>query len=427
MKEEFLHHIWKFGLFNQRDLTTTDGRAVRVIKVGSHNQHAGPDFFNAQVVIADTTWAGNVEIHVQEKDWLRHGHQHDGAYNNVVLHVVYSAEGDNEVSIGNNIPVLELAGRISRKQVDLYQSFLESKLYIPCQSSIHEVDEYLVSNWLERLLIERLERKSTAVLLRLERNTGDWQQTLFEQLALNFGFKTNAPPMEMLARSIPVKLLAKYQHSQLLIEALLFGQAGFLDEHFADDYPIQLQNEYAFLRQKHRLIPLNPVVWKFGRMRPANFPTIRIAQLAAVLHQSEGLFSAIINRPDERQLLNIFDVGASAYWSNHHHFDKTSARSVERKLGKTSRENVLINTAVPFLFAYSKHVDSPLHLEKALHLTEQLPAEKNSVVNKMAEINLKAGNGARSQALLELKSQYCDKKKCLNCAIGGQLLKSITI
>lgn len=426
LPEEFLHHIWKFGLFNQRGLTTTDGRPVSIIHVGEHNHHAGPDFFNAQVVIADTTWAGNVEIHVHEKDWHRHGHQNDDAYNNVVLHVVFRAEGDSINALGNPIPVIELEGRISRRQIDLYESFISSQQYIACENSLENVDEFLVSNWLDRLLVERLERKSAAVLFRLDRNTGNWQQTLFEQLAANFGFKVNAQPMEMLARSIPVKLIAKYQHSQLLIEALLFGQAGLLEDQFQEQYPLDLQNEYAFLQQKHRLIPMQAVGWKFGRMRPANFPTIRIAQFASLLHRSGGLFSAIIDQPDVKKLLKIFEVSASSYWTDHHHFGKTSIKSTDKKLGRSSAENILINTVIPFLFAYSKRNDSPLHLEKALELTEHIPAEKNAVIQKMTSLHFDAGNAAKSQALLELKSQYCDKKKCLNCAIGNQLLKTVT-
>ncbi len=426
LQEEFLHHIWKFGLFNQRELTTIDGRSVRIVHPGQHNHHAGPDFFNAQIVIADTTWAGNVEIHVNEKEWYRHGHQNDAAYNNVVLHVVFHAGGESVNALGNDIPVVELAGRVSRRQIDLYQSFLTSKQYIACENSLATVDEIIKFSWLDRLLVERLERKSEAVLYRLDRNTGNWQQTLFEQLAVNFGFKVNAQPMEMLARSIPVKLIAKYQHSLVLIESLLFGQAGFLEDQFQETYPIQLQNEYSFLQKKHRLIAMNNVSWKFGRMRPANFPTIRLAQFASLLHQSEGLFSAIIDQPNVKLLAKMFEVSASTYWNDHHHFGKTGVRVNEKRLGKSSGESILINTVLPFLFAYSKRNDSQEHLDKALELAEIIPAEENSVIRKMGTLGFIADNAARTQSLLELKSQYCDSKKCLNCAIGNQLLKTVT-
>lgn len=425
MREDFLHHIWKYGLFNKNDLQTRDGRPVTIVNSGAHNHHAGPDFFNAKVIIGETTWVGNVEIHVNESDWNRHGHQHDEAYNNVVLHVVYQADGESLNAMKQEIPVVELLARVSRKQHDLYQSFLNSSLYIPCENRLPEVDQFLVATWLERVLIERLERKSTDVLNRLQRNTGDWKQTLFEQLAMSFGFKINAQPMEMLARSIPVKLLAKYQHSLTLIEALLFGQAGMLDDHFSDEYPRVLQNEYAFLRKKHQLVPINPVVWKYGRMRPYNFPTIRIAQLAALVHKSKSLFSVIIDRPEPKAMHQLFAVSATDYWNTNHRFDAKTARSSDKKIGQGSRDNLLINTVVPFLFAYSKHVDSAIHLDTALELLESIAAEKNSVVDKMEDIGFEAGNAARSQALLELKSQYCDPKKCLNCAIGGQLIKSV--
>lgn len=426
MREEFLHHIWKFGLFNKRQLCTTEGKAVDVLEPGTHNHHAGPDFFNAKVNVDNTTWAGNVEIHVCEKDWNQHGHQRDEAYNNVVLHVVYHADGESVNQMGNGIPVVELAGRISRKQLDLYESFLASKQFIPCQSQVAQVDELLISGWLERLVIERLERKSKAVLERLNRNRGDWQQTFFEQLAVNFGFKTNALPMEVMAQSIPVKLLAKCRHSVVLLEALIFGQAGFLDEQWSDDYPRQLQNEYAFLRSKHKLTPMRSEAWKFGRMRPANFPTIRLAQLASLVHQSEGLFASMMKIPSARELTKLFDVRASDYWSKHHHFDKQSVRSSSRQLGVSSRENLLINTVVPFLFAYSKQLDDYDYVETALTILDQLPPEKNSTIEKMTKIGFPAGNAARSQALLELKTRYCDRKKCLNCAVGSQLLKSIS-
>lgn len=413
-------------MFNKSDLTTTDGRKVTILDVGKHNHHAGPDFFNSKVIIDDTTWAGNVEIHVSERDWSQHGHQKDDAYNNVVLHVVYQADGTSKNAAGNEIPVVELLARISRRQIDLYESFVKSRLYIPCQNRIHEVDDFLTSSWLERLLVERLERKSVAILHRLQNNTGDWKQTFFEQLASNFGFKTNAIPMEMLARSIPVQLLAKYQHNLNLLEALIFGQAGLLGEQFEGEYPRKLQNEYAYLRKKHRLVPISAVGWKFGRMRPPNFPTIRLAQLSALIAHSRGLFSKIIECGEQERLKSFFEVSASEYWISHHHFDQPSTRKTAKRIGHSSRENILINTVVPFLFAFSRHVDSKEHMEIALQLINGLSAENNSVVRKMIDIGFPAGNAGRSQALLELKTQYCDEKKCLNCAVGGQLLKSVS-
>lgn len=424
LKEEFLHHIWKFGLFNQRQLVTTDQRAVEVIDTGMQNHQAGPDFFNAKVRIADATWVGNVEIHVDERDWFRHGHHTDKAYNNVVLHVVHQASGGSQNQLGNDIPVLELQSRISRSQFDLYASFIESEQYIPCEGLLKQADPFIVSNWLERILVNRLERKSTIILDRLNQNRGDWQQTLFEQLAINFGFKINALPMELLARSIPVNLLAKYQHNLNVLEALLFGQAGLLNETFSDSYPQLLQNEYAFLQKKHRLVPIKPEGWKFGRLRPPNFPTIRIAQLASVIHHSRGLFAVLTKTTDAKDLHKLFSGRASEYWDEHHQFDAESARTRSKVIGKASLDNILINTVAPFLFAYSRHIDSTQHLDTALELLESISAEDNNIVRKMQEIGFPVGNAAQSQALLELKAEFCDTKKCLSCAIGGHLLKT---
>lgn len=425
MKEEFLHHIWKYGLFNKNGLATTHGDPVTLLQTGTHNHHAGPDFFNARIEIDGTTWVGNVEIHVFEKEWVRHGHHKDKAYDNVVLHVVYRADGETLNTAGKSIPVVELDARISRRQIDLYRSFQNSITTIPCEGMLPQVNTILRESWLERMVVERLERKSLELLDRLDYHRGDWQQTMFEQMAVSFGFKVNAQPMEMLARSIPVKLLAKYQHNRILLEAMFFGQAGFLNGDYSDTYPQQLQNEYAFLSHKHKLVPLNVKVWKFGRMRPHNFPTVRLAQLAGLIHTSQGLFAHIIDHPEPDKLLALFDIAASEYWETHHHFEKITASKSSGFLGKSSRHGLLINTVVPLLFAYSKHTDSGLHMDVGMEILDRLPEETNSVVKKMTEIGFDAGNAARSQALLELKSQYCDDKKCLNCAIGTQLLKSV--
>lgn len=424
MKEEFLHHIWKYSLFNKNGLRTIDGRTVNLISAGYHNQDAGPDFFNAKVMLGETVWAGNVEIHVAEKDWNRHGHQHDRAYDNVILHVVYEAGGETLNTLGQRIPVVELKGKVPRKYWDTYAQFMKSKRYIPCEGRLHEVPAEITGTWLERVLVQRLERKSKAVLARLDRNQGDWQQTLFEHLAMNFGFKTNMHPMEMLARNLPFKLLDKHHHSIVMVEALLFGQAGFLEAPLKDDYAQRLQNEYAFLRKKFGLVPLKPVIWKFGRMRPANFPTIRIAQLANLLHTAPGLFDRIRNRDNQSSWMDALQIAASDYWSAHYRFDRKAAKSHPRQLGQSSRENILINTVVPVLFAYSRQIDSRAHLDAALEIIAELPAERNRIVAKMSEIGFGAGNASRSQALLELRSVYCRNKKCLNCAVGAQLLKS---
>jgi hypothetical protein len=423
MREDFLHYIWQFGLFNKNDLQTIDGQKVQVVKPGISNYHAGPDFFNAKVYIDDALWAGNVEIHVNEIDWQRHGHQNDDAYNNVILHVVFSAGGKTINAKDKSIPVVELSGRIPLKQFELYERFLSSKQFIPCASTISRADSFFISTWLERVLIERLERKSLVITIRLATNRGDWFQTFWEHLAIAFGFKVNAQPMEMLARSIPHKLIEKYRHSHIVLESLLFGQAGFLDESRSDSYFQELQNEYAFLQKKHGLIPIPVSLWKFGRMRPGNFPTIRIAQLAALLHAHGNLFNQLLEEEDVKKIENYFKVNASAYWNEHYRFELKSEKKNTKVPGGGSVEGILINVVVPFLFAYGKHIGKDEYAEKSMKLLEQLPAEKNSIINGFEKLGIPSNGAARTQALLELKSVYCDQKKCLNCSVGVHLLK----
>jgi hypothetical protein len=423
MREDFLHYIWQFGLFNKNDLQTVDGQKVQVVKPGVSNNHAGPDFFNAKIYIDDALWAGNVEIHVNEIDWQKHGHQHDDAYNNVILHVVFSAGGITNNAKEKSIPVVELSGRIPLKQFELYERFLNSKQFIPCASSISKADSFYVNTWLERVLIERLERKSLVITDRLESNRGDWFQTFWEHLAVAFGFKVNAQPMEMLARSLSHKLIEKYRHSQVVLESLLFGQAGFLDETRSDPYFQELQNEYAFLQKKHGLIPIPVSLWKFGRMRPGNFPTVRIAQLAALLHAHGNLFNHLLEETEVKRIENYFKVNASKYWNEHYRFEQKSEKKSAKAPGDSSIEGILINVVVPFLFAYGKHIGKDEFAEKSMKILELLPAEKNSVVTGFEKLGISIVGAAQTQALLELKSVYCDRKKCLTCSVGVHLLK----
>jgi hypothetical protein len=423
MREDFLHYIWKFGLFDKTNLSTTCGKNIQVVKTGLANSNSGPDFFNAKIYIDDALWAGNVEIHVNESDWSRHEHQKDDAYNNVILHVVYISDSTTVNANGKNIPVVALSDRISLKQFDLYQRFLESKLYIPCAQGIKQVDENLVHSWLERVLIERLERKSTVITERLNRNRGDWFQTFWEHMALSFGFKTNALPFEMLALSLPIMLIEKYKHSLLTIEALLFGQAGMLNESLSDAYYRQLQNEYSFLQKKHQLLPVQLGAWKFGRMRPGNFPTIRIAQLAQIIHLKGNLFNRIIEEDSTLALRNLFEIDASKYWNDHYGFGLKSSKSFPKALGADSIDIIIINVVVPFLFAYSRHMGQDFLTDRSIKIMESIDSEKNAIVRGFGAIGISSNDAGRSQSLLELKSQYCDHKKCLNCSIGVQLIK----
>jgi len=423
MREDFLHYIWKFGLFDKTELQTTCGKKILIVKTGLANTNSGPDFFNAKVYIDDALWAGNIEIHVNESDWSRHEHQKDDAYNNVILHVVYVSDSTTVNARGKKIPVVALSDRISLKQFDLYQRFLESKQFIPCAQNIRGVNDGIVNSWLERILIERLERKSAAITERLNRNRGDWFQTFWEQMAMSFGFKTNALPFEMLAMSLPFMLLEKYKHSLLTIEALLFGQSGMLNESLSEPYYQQLQNEYSFLQKKHNLIPMQSAGWKFGRMRPGNFPTIRLAQLAQLIHQRGNLFNRIIETDTFLAIKEMFKIEASMYWNDHYGFGQASTRKYSKFIGEDSVDIIVINVVVPFLFAYSRHMGLEHLTERSMNLLESMNSESNAVVKGFEKIGLMSSDAGRSQSFLELKSQYCDQKKCLNCSIGVQLIK----
>lgn len=423
MEEELLQHIWKFKLFNQLDLTTTDNETVEIIKAGEHNTDAGPDFFNAKIKIGNTLWAGNVEVHITAGDWQKHKHQNDKAYDNIILHVVLSADKILLRNSGETIPTVELKNRINEKVIENYLNFKESKDWIPCQKQIAVVPAFIVNSTIDRLLLERLERKSMQIKSSLALNNNNWEETFYQLLARNFGFKTNAEPFELLAKSTPLLIIAKHKSSILQIEALLFGQAGFLEEHFEDAYLQKLQNEYIFLKQKFKLKPMEKHLWKFLRLRPVNFPTIRISMFANLIFKSTHLFSKIIETEKLDHLKRLMNVEVSEYWQTHYIFDKTSNRKT-KQLGNDAINNIIINTIVPFLFVYGKQKDSEKHAERALTFLEQTEGENNSIINKWKSLGISPETAYSTQALLQLKNEYCTNKKCLNCSIGNYLLKN---
>ncbi len=422
MNEDFLHYIWKFGLFDAIGLKTTEGADVSVIQRGSHNHNAGPDFFNARVKIGDTIWAGNIEIHTRASDWQKHKHTHDEAYSNIILHVVF--ENDKPLADAQNNPVatIELKGRINLAFYNTYKSFTESAGWIPCASSFNRVDSFIVESWLERLAIERLERKSDAVLNLLKENKGNWQETFYQLIAANFGFKVNAEPFALLARSIPETALARQKNSDLQIEAMLFGVAGLLEQEFVDEYPNKLKAEYKFLKAKYNLTTLPGHIWKFSRMRPDNFPTIRIAQFAALIINSNGLFAKVLDTKRTLSLKGHFDVKASAYWDTHYTFDKPSPEK-PKHMGLASVDNIIINTIVPAFFAYGVDRNERFFKERALNLLTKTEPEANTIVKGWQALGAPMQSALQTQAGIELKNLYCDTKKCLFCSIGTHLLK----
>lgn len=422
MREDFLHYLWRMKRFHLEDLKTTEGEAIQIADFGRHNQHAGPDFLEAKVRVGETLWAGNVEIHLNASEWLTHKHQEDKTYDNVILHVVLEEDQPVFRSNGERIPCLELRKRIPLKVANTYQKIIHNEHWIPCQHLFYSVSDMTKNIWLDRLLVERLEVKTVHIAERLAHNNHSWEETFYQILARNFGVKVNAEPFELLARLTPLNVFGKHKNNLFQIEALLFGQAGLLEKEFEDAYPKAIQKEYQFLRQKYDLYPVKEESWRFLRMRPANFPTIRIAQFATLIYQSTHLFSKILEIDNVKDVENLFVIKLSTYWNNHYVFDKESITR-NKTLGKSTIHLLIINTIVPFLFLYGTYKSLEAYRDKALRLLEELNPEKNSIIEKWKTLGLEPESAYQTQALLQLKNEYCTKKRCLECSIGNSILK----
>lgn len=423
MQEDLLHFAWRLKRFDLSDLHTTDGQTIDILHFGEANRHAGPDFLNARIRIGETLWAGNVEMHLKASDWELHRHGEDRSYDNVILHVVLEEDRTITRISGEKIPCLELKRRIPNRVSRIYKSLLNSEYWIPCQHQFFSVGSGVKHLWLDRLLVDRLEEKTGQMVHRLEMNQHDWELTFYQLLARNFGMRVNAEAFEQLARSLPLSLLQQYKDRLFRLEALLFGQAGMLEADFSDEYPQKLQEEYRFLQRKHRLEPIPGHQWKFLRMRPANFPTIRIAQLAMLLHQSAHLFSKMLAAQRVKEIEHMFELKISNYWRDHYTFEKAS-KSRQKTLGKTAIHLLIINTISPLLFLYGTWKQEERFRDRALQLLEQLPPEKNHIVEQWKNLGIRVDSAYTSQALLQLKNRYCDRKACLQCAVGNALLKA---
>jgi hypothetical protein len=423
MNEDFLQFIWNLGLYDSENLRTGEGEYVEVISVGIRNRDSGPDFYNAKIRIGDTVWAGTVEIHKKASDWNLHGHQNDSAYNNVILHVVGKNDAVIKRKSGEIIPCLELTYPESFKK--RYLELSESKQNIPCANYISEVDAFKMQFWLGRLATERLERKTADIRALMGETFNDPEEVFHCVLFRYFGFKTNALPFEMLARSLPAKLLRKYSHSLPAVESLLFGQAGFLDLDAADEYSFRLKSEYQFLQSKHNLAGMDKSLWKYAKLRPLNFPTIRIAQIAAVLNKYQSLWEVIVTLDNIKDICRIFDVTASGYWDDHYVFGKISSNAVPKRLGENAVDNLIINVIAPMIFTYSIYVGNETLKERAIYFLESLKAESNSVVNEWILCGIRPVNALQSQALLHLQTEYCVNRKCLKCAVGKEVIQNI--
>jgi hypothetical protein len=422
MKEEFISYLWKNKLLFPENLQTTEGDQVQILQPGQENRDAGPDFFAARIRIGETLWVGNVEIHTRSSLWNQHGHQTDAAYDNIILHVVFEHDKEVKNSRGGQMPVLEVRGRFDSRLLENYQQLQASRAWVPCEKHIGQVDHMMLNNWLNRLLVERLERKSVDVLHFLEYFGNNWDQTFYFLLARNFGFKVNAGPFGLLAQRTPHKLLVRNSNNLTTLEAILFGQAGLLSEKQQDIYPRTLLAEYRHQQKMHDLKPVDSKLWKFARLRPGNFPSLRIAQFAMLMHQSGHLFRNITETKNPGDIHQQFRVKASPYWDEHYVFGKAAAKK-PKYLGKEAINNIVINTVAPVLFIYGRLSMRQELCDKALSLLHETPAENNAMLRNWKTIGVSAQHAADSQALIELKKNYCTPKKCLQCPIGHIILR----
>lgn len=417
--ERLLHYVWKNRLYREADLTTTEGIPVFVIDPGIQNADAGPDFFNAKIKIAGIVWAGSIEIHLKASDWFRHHHDRDRAYDSVILHVVQQNDALICRTNGEIIPQAMLRVPLSvQASIDW---LLSRDSPIPCFSYLPSFDRLSLCSWLESLLCERLERKTEHIFSLLEKYRNDWNEVFYVVLTRNFGFGTNSDAFEWLAQSLPFHDIQKQRNSQSQVEALLFGQAGALDAEAGDSYYSLLRREYLFLQKKYDLHPLDETLFKNLRIRPESFPHLRLAQLAAVWVAYDSLFSSVleVHTPEEAEA--FFHIPPSEYWRTHYRLGQSAERK-EKFPGKRSVQILLINTVVPLLFAYGQRNNRPEYCDRALSFLEQIAPESNSIVTLFSRAGIHAKHAGDSQALIQLKREYCEKKKCLYCRIGFRML-----
>jgi len=424
MQERLLHFIWRFQYFNKKDLTASQGQSVNVLHPGFPNMDAGPDFLNARIEIDGILWVGDVEIHIKSSGWTHHRHHEDARYDSVALHVSWEHDAEARRNDGSVIPGIELKHKVVPGLLHRYNDLVNSPLKTPCAGRLNDVDRVVVLSMTERALAERLENKTDWIRKNLEEKKGDWEEIAYRALARNMGFKTNAGAFLQLAAAVPYRIIARHLHRGHQVEALLFGQAGFLDHSAGDPYFMELKKEYEFLAAKYQLqrAKMSRFQWKFMRMRPANFPTIRIAQFAALLIRNRNLF-ALFRDHCQDALRRALTAVQSMYWQEHYDFGKKAKRP-NRGVTVDGATNIMINTAAPLLTAFGKASGEQRFVDKALGILAALPPENNHVVRMWKDMGIEAKNAFDSQGLLELYNNYCCKKKCIDCSIGVRLLQN---
>ena len=418
--ERLLHYCWKHKIFPLQEMKTSNGQSVEVIDSGLQNTNAGPDFFNAKIRINNVLWIGNVEIHDHASDWFVHGHNKDLSYDSVILHVANVLDAEVKRSNGELIPQMQLDCPKSIQRN--YEELKQNDAFPPCYRIIPSLSKLFIHSWMTALQFERFEQKTILVKERLIRFNYDWEKAFFTTLARNFGFGLNGDVFEIWAGKLPLNILNKHRDNLFQIEAMFFGQAGILADHEGDEYYMQLKKEYEYLAYKFQLTPMNGTSWKFLRLRPSNFPHIRIAQLACLYHRSYGLLSQVLEAESLKQLRDLFRGGTSVYWLTHYTFGGYSACR-PKTLSDNSLNLIIINTIITFLYAYGQHKGEDKYYRKAQQFLEELKPENNYIIRMWNTCGLSAEHAGDSQALIQLKKEYCDKKKCLFCRFGYEYLK----
>ena len=420
LNESLMHYVWKHKLYYTGGLTTTSGTPIEVIDPGIPNTDAGPDFFNAKVKIGDKKWAGNIEIHLHANEWERHRHHRDKAYNSVILHVVETVSNETVNERGELVPQCQLIIPEHVRENAAY--LLHSDSRVACRNFLLSIPAMYVNSFLNALSLERLERKTNDIAAHLERFNNSWDETFYVMLTRNFGFGLNSDVFERLALSLPFSYIQKHSNSLFQVEALLFGQAGLLEDNNPHDlYYRQLQHEYAFLKNKYVLKNLDGFLFKNMRVRPQALPMVRLAQLAAALQKSGRLFSVMLEKEDYQTVRLFFQAEPSPYWQTHYTFGKETKKSI-KLLGDSSINMLFINTIAPILFAYGKKTGSEKFAERAIHILESIKPENNGIVNEFRHAGIIPKHAFDTQAIIQLRKEYCDKRKCLYCRFGHALL-----
>jgi len=422
MEEQLLHFIWHRRLFDQGSLSTTEDEPIEIVHTGIPNSDQGPDFLQARIKIGDQLWAGHVEIHIRSSAWYLHSHERDPHYNNVILHVVWKEDQPVVTANGFRIPCIELESRVDKTLLDRYHHLMNNQEWIPCASSLVQVNEVVRNSWLDRMMAERLENKTAYIQQILDRCGQHWEQAFFVAMARQLGAPANSDAMEELCIKIPWSIIRKHGDRIDQIESILFGCAGMLEKELHDPYVSRLKHEFEFLKKKYQLPVMPGLHWKFMRMRPVHFPTIRIAQLAMIIKSVSHFVTLLEEKESADPWIKRFMVRPhDAFWDTHYHFTSQSPKAI-KQIGRNTAAVLVINVVAPVMFLYGKLQGKPTLKDHAVDLLQQLPAEENGIITQWRKCGWKIEDAGQTQGLLHLKKTYCEQRRCMHCAIGLQVL-----